>query len=149
MKHHNDKHRGPDCHVSREQQIFAFEGKFANNFLFAQLPCPSKKEEDMNSNATPRVLDTLKEEQSMGRSDLDNQTQVGSSDAIAQPQKLAQDHDGSSSNLDITAYDLQAHTLLCAELLNGEGIDRLPQESDAELTARLWSAWNNCKFANQ
>ena len=80
-------------------------------------------------------------------SDLDNKTQVGSSDASAQPQKATQDN-GSSSKLDLTAYDLQAHTLLCAELLNGEGIDRLPQETDAELTARLWAAWNECKFAN-
>ena len=106
-----------------------------------------KKVKDMNSEVTPRVLDTLKEEQSMGRSDLESQGQVGSSDAAVQPQTATQEN-GSSSNFDLTAYDLQAHTLLCAELLNGEGIDRLPQETDAELTARLWTAWNECKFAN-
>lgn len=49
---------------------------------------------------------------------------------------------GSTADFDLTDYDLKAHILLCAELLNGEGVDRLPEETDAELVSRLWESWN-------
>lgn len=59
--------------------------------------------------------------------------------------------EGSSASaaFDMTDYDLKAHSLLCAELLNGEGVDRLPEETDAELVSRLWASWNECKFQRQ
>jgi hypothetical protein len=47
-----------------------------------------------------------------------------------------------SSADDVIAYDLKAHTLLCAELLNGEGVDRLPEETNSDLASRLWASWN-------
>ena len=50
------------------------------------------------------------------------------------------------AGFDMTDYDLKAHSLLCAELLNGEGVDRLAEETDAELVSRLWASWNECKF---
>jgi hypothetical protein len=106
-----------------------------------------KKTKKMKSEATPQVLDeTLPHESAMGH--IGHQTAEGSgksSDAEAQIHGSSE-NPGSSSNFDLTAYDLQAHSLLCAELLNGEGIDRLPEESDVELTARLWASWNTCKF---
>ena len=51
-----------------------------------------------------------------------------------------------AADFDLTSYDLKAHSLLCAELLNGEGVDRLPEETDAELVSRLWASWSECKF---
>jgi hypothetical protein len=50
-----------------------------------------------------------------------------------------------SADFDLTFYDLQAHSLLSAELLKGEGVDRLPNESDSELVARLWTQWASGK----
>lgn len=41
---------------------------------------------------------------------------------------------------ELTTYDLKAHSLLCAELLNGEGVDRLSGETDADLASRLWAS---------
>ncbi len=51
----------------------------------------------------------------------------------------------SASDFDLTFYDLQAHSLLSAELLKGEGVDRLPSESDADLVIRLWAQWASGK----
>jgi hypothetical protein len=52
----------------------------------------------------------------------------------------------SSADFDLVAHDLKAQTVLCAELLNGEGIDRLPGETDADLASRIWASWNECKL---
>jgi hypothetical protein len=51
-----------------------------------------------------------------------------------------------NADLDLTTYDLKAHSLLCADLLNGEGVDRMPGETDTDLTSRLWASWNECKL---
>ena len=51
-----------------------------------------------------------------------------------------------AADFDLTSYDLKAHSLLCAELLNGEGVDRLPEETDAQLVSRFWASWSECKF---
>jgi hypothetical protein len=53
---------------------------------------------------------------------------------------------GANADLDLTTYDLKAHSLLCADLLNGEGVDRMPGETDTDLASRLWASWNNCKL---
>ena len=53
---------------------------------------------------------------------------------------------GSSAEFDLVAYDLKAQNLLCSELLNGEGADRLPGETDADLAMRNWATWNECKY---
>lgn len=103
----------------------------------------------MKTEATPQVLDdTLPQESVMTQNG--NQT-AGKSGKSADSRDHAQgstENPGSSSGFDLTAYDLQAHTLLCAELLNGEGIDRLPEETNADLTARLWDSWNKGKFSS-
>ena len=39
------------------------------------------------------------------------------------------------------ALDLAAHSVLCYELLGGEGVERAPDETDAALGSRLWAEW--------
>jgi hypothetical protein len=52
----------------------------------------------------------------------------------------------SSAAFDLFAHDVKAQNVLCSELLNGEGADRLPGETDADLAARHWASWDDCKY---
>jgi hypothetical protein len=140
-----------ELRVSRQNFHFK-KRKFAFKFcsLGLETPYPSKKQKKMKSEATPQVLDdTLPQESVMSQNGHLTAGRSGkSADGIDHIQGSS-GNPGSSSDFDLTAYDLQAHTLLCAELLNGEGIDRLPEEADADLSSRLWASWNSCKFSSQ
>jgi hypothetical protein len=100
----------------------------------------------MKSKASAQVLDTMAHDPTATRSIAQGDNEAAST---GPDHEAAQDHESPldwGKDFDFTAYDLKAHTLLCAELLNGEGIDRLPDESDSELAARLWADWTECKF---
>ena len=102
----------------------------------------------MESEATAQVLDTISQDPVANQ--LDSKKRGRSAKSGLNDHDSAEENLESSSDwtkdFDMTSYDLQAHTLLCAELLNGEGIDRLPNETDSDLAARLWANWAECKF---
>ena len=110
-----------------------------------QTPDPEKKREMESVTTSPQAIHTtstqlMKQEPSSGRDDLKRKAEPSAYDEKIQG--------SSAAELDLTEYDLKAHSLLCAELLNGEGVDRLPQETDAELVSRLWASWSDCKILN-
>lgn len=42
--------------------------------------------------------------------------------------------------------DLAAHSVLCYELLGGEGVERVPEETDSAMCARLWAEWEESMY---
>ena len=103
----------------------------------------------MGSEATTQVLDTISQDPAANQFDLKRKRGAPAKTGLNDHDSAEENQESSSDwtkDFDMTSYDLQAHTLLCAEILNGEGIDRLPNESDSDLAARLWANWAECKF---